>query len=226
MSWVVSGLPVGEAALCACVCVRECVKAMILIAQYSVISHLTHTYTIYAHTHTNTHTIASSPHTCTQASHSPSHAHRATHTVPLGDFLFLFFTSTLTVIKAYIASAPLSRAKWFVMICVDIGILFPLWKCSLDSAFSCGSVRTAGAAFVFATTLSVYKSGKYCTPWRELGELCRLHPVKNKYCMLLHNGNQPGPHHFIVFVQLTSWLYHVSVLSIIKQNMHKIKLET
>lgn len=56
------------------------------------------------------------------------HTHSDTPTAPLSDFLFLFFTcvfsSTFTVIKAYIASPPLSRVKWFVTICVDTEIIF------------------------------------------------------------------------------------------------------
>lgn len=92
-----------------------------------------------------------------------------THTgAPLWHFCYYFltcvFTSTFTVIRAHIASAVLSRAKWFVMICLDRGIVFPLRMGSLDGAFSSGCVHTAGGASVFAATLSVYKESTYCMP--------------------------------------------------------------
>lgn len=71
---------------------------------------------------------------------------------PLRDILFLFFIhnfySTFTVIKAHIASAPLSRAKWFVTICVDTEILFPLRMCCLDSVLSYECICAAGTAFI------------------------------------------------------------------------------
>lgn len=87
---------------------------------------------------------------------------------PLWHFCYYFltcvFTSTFTVIRTHIASAVLSRAKWFVMICLDRGIVFPLRMGSLDGAFSSGCVHTAGGTSVFAATLSVYKEGTYCMP--------------------------------------------------------------
>lgn len=107
----------------ACVCVREYDKAMILMAQYSVIDNFTHLTTSYF------------PCLTCPYCHTHMHTHSDTPKAPLSDFLFLFFTcvfaSTFTVIKVHIASPLLSRVKWFVTICVDTEILFFLCGCAV-----------------------------------------------------------------------------------------------
>lgn len=113
-----------------------------------------------------------------------------------------------------LGQSDLSRFVWTQEFFSSVDVLSR--QCVLPRECSC----TAGAAFIFAGTLSVYESCRYCTPWRELGELCRLRAITNKHCILLHNGNQR------VLYQLTSWLYRVSFPSIMKLNLHKVKLKT
>lgn len=118
------------------------------------------TYSICTHTWNDLfprHLPTSHPHTYTYP-----HTHLKIHTLHLCDiFVIIFcrvFASTFTVSKAHLASALSSLAKWFVMICVDTGIVFPLWMGSLDSA--------AESLYIwwyhyFIGTLLVYKSSRY-----------------------------------------------------------------
>lgn len=192
---------------------------MILIAQYSVISHLTHTHAVYAHicTHTQTHNSLLPRHLHTSYPHAPRATHTFRHTHPHSSPLRLFvFTSHpcfLLNLHSYQSLYCFCSIVLGKVICHDLcghrNFFSPRMGC-LDGAFC---VRTAGAASIFAAALSVYESSRYCTPWRKRGELCRLHTVKNEHCMILQNGCQLVPHR--VFVQLTSWLCHVSVVSII-----------
>lgn len=155
------------------------------------------------------------PSAMTLAHNMPAEPHSdiLTHThigAPLWHFCYYFltcvFTSTFTVIRAHIASAVLSRAKWFVMICLDRGIVFPLRMGSLDGAFSSGCVHTAGGASVFAATLSVYKEGTYCTPPLCVG--CAPRTGQHiAWCYKYHAG--PGAFGFLVFFSVQWRSCHV-----------------
>lgn len=145
--------------VCEGVCERNDINSTIVCDKPFATHTSVHTHTLECPPLTPSYTLPTVPYIPREL-----HTHSFRHANPPRDFLFLFFTcvfsSTFTVIKAYIASAP----KWFVTICVDTGILFPLWMCCLDSALCCGSIHMTGVAFIFADNLSVCKSRGYCTP--------------------------------------------------------------
>lgn len=147
---------------------------------------------------THTHKTASSLGTWTKVTHIPTHTHtiKDTHSTPVWHFVIIFtcgFTSTFTVIKAHIASALSSQAKWFVMICVDTGIVFPLRMGSLDSAAE--SLYIWWYLYFYRHCVSLKKQ-QILNTLEEIGGLCTL-TLKMEHCMVWCHRYQLLFHDFV-----------------------------